>query len=49
MSSAMAFAIQTWAIDRAGPVFVSVYLPLQTLLVAVMTSVVLGEEFYLGG
>lgn len=45
----MAFALQTWVIDRAGPVFVSIYLPLQTLLVAVMASVLFGEEFYLGG
>lgn len=49
MASALAFAVQTWVIDRAGPVFVSVYLPVQTLLVAVMASVFLGEEFYLGG
>lgn len=45
----MGFAVQTWVVDRAGPVFVSVYLPVQTLLVAVMASVVSGEEFYLGG
>ncbi|XP_041020695.1 protein WALLS ARE THIN 1-like isoform X2 [Juglans microcarpa x Juglans regia] len=49
VASAMGFAVQTWVVDRAGPVFVSVYLPVQTLLVAVMASVVLGEEFYLGG
>ncbi|CAN0919113.1 Protein WALLS ARE THIN 1 [Linum grandiflorum] len=30
-------------------VFVSGYLPLQTILVAVMASIVLGEEFHLGG
>lgn len=45
----MGFAVQTWVVDKAGPVFVSVYLPVQTLLVAVMATVVLGEEFYLGG
>ena len=49
MASAMAFAIQIWAIERGGPVFVSVYLPLQTLLVAMMDSLILGELFYLGG
>lgn len=49
MASALAFAVQTWVIDKAGPVFASVYLPVQTLIVAVMASVVLGEEFYLGG
>ncbi|XP_062010810.1 protein WALLS ARE THIN 1-like [Rosa rugosa] len=45
----MAFALQIWVIERGGPVFVSVYLPLQTLLVALMASVILGEQFYLGG
>jgi drug/metabolite transporter (DMT)-like permease len=49
VASALAFAVQTWVIDRAGPVFASVYLPVQTILVAVMASVFLGEEFYLGG
>ncbi|GMY12151.1 protein WALLS ARE THIN 1-like [Fagus crenata] len=49
VASAMTYAIQIWVIDKAGPVFVSVYLPLQTLLVAVIESVALGEEFYLGG
>lgn len=49
MTSAIAFAIQIWAIERGGPVFVSVYLPQQTLLVAMMDSLILGEQFYLGG
>ncbi|BBG94870.1 Walls Are Thin 1 [Prunus dulcis] len=34
---------------RGGPVFVAVYQPVQTLVVAIMASVALGEEFYLGG
>lgn len=49
MASAIAFAVQTWVIEKAGPLFVSVYLPVQTLIVAVMASVVFGEQFYLGG
>ncbi|XP_004289105.1 PREDICTED: protein WALLS ARE THIN 1-like [Fragaria vesca subsp. vesca] len=49
VASAMAFAIQIWVIEKGGPVFVSVYLPLQTLLVALMASVILGEQFYMGG
>nr|GMD93767.1 protein WALLS ARE THIN 1-like [Ipomoea batatas] len=38
-----------WCIDRGGPVFVAVYQPVQTLVVAIVASVALGEEFYLGG
>ncbi|KAK9948506.1 hypothetical protein M0R45_004078 [Rubus argutus] len=49
VASAMAFMIQIWVIERAGPVFVSVYLPLQTLFVAITATVILGEQFYLGG
>lgn len=45
----MSFAVQIWVIDRVGPMFVSAYLPVQTMLVAIMATVALGEEFYLGG
>lgn len=41
--------MQIWCIDRGGPVFVAVYQPVQTLVVAIMASLTLGEKFYLGG
>ncbi|CAI0453182.1 unnamed protein product [Linum tenue] len=47
--SGIGFGIQIWVIQRGGPVFVSGYLPLQTMLVAVMASMFLSEEFHLGG
>ncbi|KAL7117391.1 hypothetical protein ACP275_03G069400 [Erythranthe tilingii] len=49
VASGIAFAVQIWCIDRGGPVFVAVYQPVQTLVVAIMASLLLGEEFYLGG
>ncbi|KAI3460357.1 hypothetical protein Pfo_017020 [Paulownia fortunei] len=49
VASGIAFAVQIWCIDKGGPVFVAVYQPVQTLVVAIMASVLLGEEFYLGG
>lgn len=49
VASGIAFAVQTWCIDRGGPVFVAVYQPVQTLVVAIMASIALGEQFYLGG
>ncbi|KAJ1277514.1 hypothetical protein BS78_04G010000 [Paspalum vaginatum] len=49
VASGMAFAVQTWCIDRGGPVFVAMYQPVQTLVVAVTASLLLGERFYLGG
>lgn len=49
VASGIAFAVQIWCIDRGGPVFVAVYQPVQTLVVAIVASFALGEEFYLGG
>ncbi|KAK8663964.1 hypothetical protein V6N13_083769 [Hibiscus sabdariffa] len=49
IASAMVFALQIYVVDRGGPLFVSMYLPLQTLLAALLATVTLGEEFYLGG
>ncbi|KAJ7957812.1 WAT1-related protein [Quillaja saponaria] len=49
VASGIAFAVQTWCIDKGGPVFVAVYQPVQTLVVAIVASIALGEEFYLGG
>ncbi|KAA8528697.1 hypothetical protein F0562_036052 [Nyssa sinensis] len=49
VASGIAFAVQIWCIDRGGPVFVAVYQPVQTLIVAIVASIALGEEFYLGG
>ncbi|KAL6524728.1 WD repeat-containing protein wat1 [Orobanche minor] len=49
VASGIAFAVQIWCIAKGGPVFVAVYQPVQTLVVAIMASVLLGEEFYLGG
>ena len=49
MASGIAFAVQISCIDRGGPVFVAVYQPVQTFVVAIMASIALGEEFYLGG
>ncbi|XP_074572412.1 protein WALLS ARE THIN 1-like [Curcuma longa] len=49
IASGIAFAVQIWCIDKGGPVFVAVYQPVQTLVVAIMASITLGEQFYLGG
>lgn len=45
----MVFAIQIYVVQRGGPLFVSAYLPLQTLIAAVLATFALGEHFYLGG
>ncbi|KAG7565503.1 EamA domain [Arabidopsis suecica] len=49
IGSAMVFAIQIYVVERGGPLFVSAYLPLQTLIAAILATFALGEHFYLGG
>uniref|UniRef100_A0A1J3F975 WAT1-related protein n=1 Tax=Noccaea caerulescens TaxID=107243 RepID=A0A1J3F975_NOCCA len=49
VGSAMVFAIQIYVVERAGPLFVSAYLPLQTLIAALLATFALAEHFYLGG
>uniref|UniRef100_A0A0C9QW13 WAT1-related protein n=1 Tax=Wollemia nobilis TaxID=56998 RepID=A0A0C9QW13_9CONI len=49
VASGIAFSVQIWCIDRGGPVFVAVYQPVQTIAVAIMASIILGEQFYMGG
>ncbi|KAI5407105.1 protein WALLS ARE THIN 1 [Lathyrus oleraceus] len=49
VATGIASTVQVWCIDRQGPVFVAVYQPVQTFVVAFMASIALGEEFYLGG
>nr|XP_017219662.1 PREDICTED: WAT1-related protein At3g53210-like isoform X1 [Daucus carota subsp. sativus] len=48
VASGLAFAIQIWVVERGGPMLVAAYLPLQTLVAAVMASVFLSEAFSLG-
>lgn len=49
VSSAVVISVQTWCIHKGGPVFVAVFQPLQTILVAIMASLILGDQLYSGG
>ncbi|KAF4391698.1 WAT1-related protein At3g18200 [Cannabis sativa] len=49
ISSAVVIALQTWCIQKGGPVFVAVFQPLQTLLVAIMAALILKDQLYAGG
>ncbi|KAF2302601.1 hypothetical protein GH714_039196 [Hevea brasiliensis] len=44
VASGIAFSLQTWCIQKGGPVFVAVFQPMQTLLVAIMASLILGDQ-----
>ncbi|EXC25201.1 Auxin-induced protein 5NG4 [Morus notabilis] len=49
ISSGVVIALQTWCIHKGGPVFVAVFQPLQTFLVAIMATLILHDQLYSGG
>ncbi|KAK1298087.1 hypothetical protein QJS10_CPB14g00265 [Acorus calamus] len=49
VASGISFCLQIWCIDRGGPLFVAVFQPVQTVLVAIMASLILGDQLYSGG
>lgn len=48
VASGLAMTLQGWCAHRGGPVVVAAYQPLQTILVAILSSIFLAETFYLG-
>ena len=48
VASGLAMTLQGWCAYRGGPVLVAAYQPLQTILVAVLSSIFLQETFYMG-
>ncbi|KAE9588241.1 putative EamA domain-containing protein [Lupinus albus] len=49
VASGIVISLQTWCIQKGGPVFVAVFQPMQTILVAVMAALILGDQLYSGG
>ncbi|KAL8141833.1 hypothetical protein V2J09_014865 [Rumex salicifolius] len=49
VSSGIVISLQTWCIHKGGPVFVAVFQPVQTLLVAIMATLILGDQLFSGG
>ncbi|XP_072984806.1 auxin-induced protein 5NG4-like [Typha latifolia] len=49
VASGVAFTLQTWCIDRGGPLFTAVFQPVQTVIVAIMAAIILGDQLYTGG
>lgn len=49
MASGVMLSLQTWCIQKGGPVFVAVFQPLQTFLVVLMAALILGDKLYSGG
>ncbi|KAF1886356.1 hypothetical protein Lal_00045588 [Lupinus albus] len=49
ISSGIVIYLQTWCIEKGGPVFVAVFQPLQTFIVAIMAALILGDKLFSGG
>nr|GMD35649.1 WAT1-related protein At3g18200 [Ipomoea batatas] len=49
VSSGIVISLQTWCIQKGGPVFVASFQPVQTVLVAVMAFIIIGDRLYTGG
>jgi drug/metabolite transporter (DMT)-like permease len=48
MASGVMLVVMSWCVKRRGPLFVSVFNPLMLLVVAVLSSLLLGERMHLG-
>ncbi|GMH10412.1 hypothetical protein Nepgr_012253 [Nepenthes gracilis] len=48
VSSALSFCIMAWAIQRKGPLYVSVFSPLLLIIVALLSWALLKEKLYVG-
>ncbi|CAN6244182.1 unnamed protein product [Urochloa humidicola] len=49
VASGVALSLQIWCIDRGGALFTAIFQPVQTIMVAIMAAIMLGDELYTGG
>ena len=49
IASGLVISLQTWCIHKGGPVCVAVFQPVQTVLVAILAALFLGDKLYSGG
>ncbi|GAA0168653.1 hypothetical protein LIER_40609 [Lithospermum erythrorhizon] len=49
VASGVIIALQIWCIHNGGPVYVAVFQPLQTVLVAIASYLIFGDQIYTGG
>lgn len=48
VASALAFCLMSWAMQRKGPLYVSVFSPLLLVVVAIFSWALLEEKLYTG-
>ncbi|KAJ4808143.1 WAT1-related protein [Rhynchospora pubera] len=49
VASGLSLSLHIWCIDKGGPLFTAVFQPVQTVMVAVMAALILGDQLYSGG
>uniref|UniRef100_A0A0E0JZB4 WAT1-related protein n=1 Tax=Oryza punctata TaxID=4537 RepID=A0A0E0JZB4_ORYPU len=49
VASGVALSLQIWCIDRGGALFTAIFQPVQTVMVAIMAAIILGDQLYTGG
>uniref|UniRef100_A0A0D9XBU4 WAT1-related protein n=1 Tax=Leersia perrieri TaxID=77586 RepID=A0A0D9XBU4_9ORYZ len=49
VASGLALSLQIWCIDRGGALFTAIFQPVQTVMVAILAAVILGDQLYTGG
>ncbi|PHU05882.1 WAT1-related protein [Capsicum chinense] len=49
VSSSIAYYVHSQVMEKKGPVFVTAFSPLMMIIVAIMGSFILAEQFYIGG
>ncbi|CAK9238421.1 unnamed protein product [Sphagnum troendelagicum] len=48
INSALNFSLQTWCLGRSGPIFVSIFAPVQTILTTILSLIFLGDPYHWG-
>ncbi|XP_019056013.1 PREDICTED: WAT1-related protein At3g18200-like isoform X2 [Nelumbo nucifera] len=49
VATGIVYALQMWCIDKGRPVFVAVFQPVSTVIVAVLACLILSDQLYTGG
>lgn len=48
IASTLNLLLQSWCVQKGGPFIVSLYVPLQMLMVAILSVLILKDTLYLG-
>ncbi|KAF3332701.1 auxin-induced protein 5NG4-like protein [Carex littledalei] len=49
VASGLSLSLQIWCIEKGGALFTATFQPVQTVMVAIMAALILGDQLYSGG